>query len=457
MERQSQSQHVGSELSSRRDFLKRGGKLAAASALIGTAVPRVHAAEDNTIRLALIGCGGRGSGAAANALSVPDSGPVKLFIMADLFENRIALSHKALSKEFGEKVDVPPERQFLGFDAYKKAIDGLRPGDVAMLTGYAAWRPVQLEYAVEKGVNVFMEKSFACDVPGVRRIMEAGEEAEKKNLKIAAGLMFRHSPARQEIIRRIRDGQLGDIQLIRGYRMHPVGFLGKKPADVKELHWQVRNFIRFFWVSGGLYAEMDIHQIDEICWVKDALPVTAMGIGGRAPSNTDTSQNLDSHHVEYTFADGTKAIFDARYRRGCHNEYAVYVHGTKRAAQFSGHFSRPATHIFKDQRCSEDNIDWQAEKDPFTEWQAEWNVLIDAIRNDRPHNEAKRAALSNLADIMGRASIHSGKLVTWDEAWASNFQWCPGVDTMTDDTPPPLEPDEQGRYPAPSPGEWTEL
>jgi len=438
MRRKVQSSHPPRGESSRREFLAVSGKAAAGSAAIAAmAVPKVHAAEDNTIRLALIGCGGRGSGAAGNALSVPDGGPIKLFVMADLFEDRMVRSHKALSEQFGDAVDVPPERRFLGFDAYKKAVDSLRPGDIAMLTGYAAWRPVQMEYAVQKGINVFMEKSFACDPPAARRIIKAGEEAEKKNVKIAAGLMCRHSPARHELVRRIRDGELGELRLIRGYRMQSVGPMRPKPADVKELHWQIRNFTKFFWVSGGLFAEMDIHQIDEICWIKDALPV--------------------AHHVEYTFADGTKAIFDARYRRNCHNEFATYVHGTERAAQFSGNIHAPTVHIYRDQRCEEDNIDWKAPDDPYIHWQAEWNDLIDAIRNDRPYNEAKRAALSNVADMMARAAIHSGKIITWDEAYASNFQWCPGVDEMTDDTPPPVQADAEGRYPAPSPGEWVEI
>ena len=190
---------------SRREFLKRGGQLVTASALAGVAIPHVHAAEDNTIRLALIGCGGRGSGAVADACEA-EGGPVKLAVMADLFENRLTAAHNSLSKQYPERVDVPPERRFIGFDAYRKAIDCLKPGDVAMLTGYAAWRPLQLEYAVEKGVNVFMEKSFATDPPAARRIIKAGAAAEKKNLKIAAGLMCRHSKNRQELIKRIRDG-----------------------------------------------------------------------------------------------------------------------------------------------------------------------------------------------------------------------------------------------------------
>ena len=451
-----QSLQASPRKASRREFLRWSGKLAMVPALAGMAVPRVHAAEDNTIRLALIGCGGRGSGAAGNALSAP-GGPVKLYAMADLFENRLSASHKNLSKQFGDRIDVPPERRLLGFDAYKQAVDCLRSGDVAMLTGYAGFRPAQLEYAVNKGVNVFMEKSFACDPPGVRRVMKAGQEAEKKNLKIAAGLMCRHSNARHELIKRIRDGELGRVQLIRAYRMQPVGPLGRKQPDEKELHWQIRNFTRFFWVSGGLFAEMTIHQIDEVCWLKDAWPVAAHGLGGRAPNNTDPAQNLDSYSIEYTFADGTKATVAARYLLNCHNEFATYVHGTKCAAQFSGSIHAPTVRTYKDQRIRKDDLVWRPQPDPCSPWQAEWNVLLDAIRNDRPHNEAGRAALSNLADIMGRAAVHSGKVVTWDEAMASNFQYCPNIDNMTDDTPPPVEADSEGRYPAPSPGIWSEI
>ncbi len=434
---------------SRREFL-------GASALAGVALPSVFAASDDTIRLALIGCGGRGGGAAVNAFEAT-GGPVKLWAMADLFQRRLDSCHKHLSGMHPERVDVPPERRFTGFDAYRKAIDGLRPGDVAMLTGYAGFRPAQVEYAVEKGVNVFMEKSFACDPPGVRRIIKAGEAAEKKNLKIAAGLMCRHSRARQELIQKIRDGAVGRVQLIRAYRMEPVGPLGKRPPAEKDLFWQIRNFTRFLWVSGGLFAEMDIHQVDEICWIKDAWPVSAHGIGGRAANSADCSQNLDSFSVEWTFADGTKATDVVRYLPRCHNEFATYLHGTKGAAQFSGGGHAGTAQTYKDQRIAPDNVDWRAEKEPCTPWQAEWNELLNSIRTDRPHNEARRAALANLADIMGRAAVHSGKVVTWDEAMASNFQFFPGLDALTEDSAPPIEADAQGRYPVPVPGAWSEI
>src|SRR5512133_908321 len=164
---------------SRRRFLARSGALAATSALAGVSLPWVHAAEDNTSRLALIGCGGRGSGAVSDAF---DSrfGPVKLHVMADLFANRLDNALQVLKEKFADRVDVPPDRRFVGFDAYRKAIDSLRPGDVAMLTGYSGFRPGQLEYAVQKGVNVFMEKSFAPDAHGLRRVIKAGETAAKK-------------------------------------------------------------------------------------------------------------------------------------------------------------------------------------------------------------------------------------------------------------------------------------
>jgi predicted dehydrogenase len=441
---------------SRREFLSRGSAAFAGSALAGAAIPRGHAAGEDTIRLALIGCGGRGCGAAANAFDSPN-GPVTMIAMADFFEDRLAGAHKALSEKYPNQMDVPPDRRFTGFTAWRQAIDCLRPGDVAMLTGYAGFRPQQLDYAVEKGIHVFMEKSFATDPPAVRRVIQAGEAAEKKNLKVAAGLQCRHSRNRHQLIQRIRDGELGEIQLIRAYRMQACGWLPKRPPTEKDLHWQIRHFTDFFWVSGGLFAEMNIHQIDEICWLKDAWPVSAHGIGGRAVTNTDCGQGLDSFTIEWTFADGTRAIDVVRWLPNCHTEFATYVHGTECAAQFSGNVHEGVVHTYRDQRCERNNIAWRAEPETITPWQAEWDNLLDAIRQDKPHNEAKRAALSNLADIMGRAAVHSGTVITWDEAMASNFSFCPNIDQLTDDSSPPVQADALGRYPVPVPGKWTEI
>jgi len=460
----------------RRDFLKNSARIAAASALSGVAIPHVHAAEDNTIRLALIGCGGRGCGAVANAMSAgglveddryrqegeenaSSSGPVKLVAMADLIPARLEQSHATLTKLLGAAVDVPKERRFQGFDAYRRAIDCLRPGDVAMLTTHAAFRATHLEYAVEKGVNVFMEKDFAADPGGVQQMLRAGEAAEKKNLKIAAGLMARHSSARQAMIQKIRDGSVGDVLLIRAYRMDPGYLMGPFPRGENELLWQLRpgHPYQFLWSSGGIFIELMIHQIDECFWIKDSWPVAAHGVGGRFAGSTDCSQNLDSYAIEYTFADGTKAQVTGRYIPNCHNDFVTYLHGTKCAARFSGNIHAPIGVIYKDQRIDNDNVAWKPDKEKVNPWQAEWNVLLGAIRKDRPHNEARRAALSNLGAIMGRAAVHTGKIVTWEEAMASKFQFCPNVAALTADSPAPVRANAEGRYPAPVPGAWTEI
>jgi hypothetical protein len=454
-----QASHGGPGQSSRREFLAQTGKVAAVSALAGVTLPHVHAASgDDTVQLALIGSGNRGSGAVANAMEVVNS-PVRLVAMADLFQNRLENAHKALSNKFSYRVDVPPDRQFIGFDSFKRAIDSLRPhsGDIAMLTGYAGFRPAQLEYAVQKGVNVFMEKSFATDPPSIRRVIAAGEEAEKKGVKIAAGLMCRHSRNRQELIKRMRDGELGEILAVRAYRMGGIGPLRPRPETTPDLEWQIRNFTKFLWVSGGLWAEMDIHQIDEICWIMDSYPVTAHGVGGRVANSEDCSQNLDAFSAEWTFADGAKGYDVVRYTPKCYEEFATYIHGTKCAAQFSGNIHAGDVHIFKNQRIARDNVAWSAPKEELTPYAAQWTDFLDAIKHNKPFNQAKRAALSNLADMMGRAAIHMGKMITWDQAMASNFRWFPEIDQMTYDTPPPIKADANGRYPVPVPGQWVEI
>jgi len=441
---------------SRRQFLAQSTGVVAGSVLAGLALSRIYAAEDNTIRLALVGCGSRGSGAVANALS-SSTEPTKLITMADVFEDRLTGSYKALREQFGERIDVPADRRFLGFDAYRKAIDCLRPGDVMVQATHSAFRATHLEYAIEKGVNVFMEKSFAPDSGGTRRILRLGEAAQKKNLKIACGLMCRHSSARQALIQKLRDGALGGIQLIRAYRMDPGARMEPFKGGENELLWQIRRPYFFMWASSGWFIEMMIHQVDECCWVKDAWPVAAHGLGGREPNSNDCSQNLHTYSIEYTFADGAKALVNSRAMPQCYNDFATFVHGTKCAAQFSGNVHAPTVHIYKDQRTAKDNIAWRPEEEKVSPYQVEWDVLLDAIRQDRPHNEVKRAAFSNLASIMGRAAVHSGKVITWDEAMASDFKFCPNVDGLTKESQAPVRADAQGSYPVPVPATWIEI
>src|SRR5438876_1450923 len=310
-------------LSSRREFIKNTGKIAAVSALAGVAIPRVHAAENNTIQVALVGCGGRGGGAAANALSVKAC-PIKLVAMADVFEHRLKGSYEALSREFKNVVEVPEDRKYIGFDGYKKAMDCLKRGDVVILTTPPAFRWVHFTYAIQKGLNVFMEKPLTADGPTSKKMFKLAEEATAKNLKVGVGLMSRHSRALQELHQRIQDGEIGDLVLLRGYRMHgPVGHFSvlPKPPGVSELLYQIKEFHSFLWASGGCFSDFNIHHIDHLCWMKNAWPVQAQALGGRhyrqSPEGlTYVDQNFDTYSVEYTFPDGSKFNMDGRCING---------------------------------------------------------------------------------------------------------------------------------------------
>ena len=206
-----------------------------------------------------------------------------------------------------------------------------------------------------------------------------------------------------------------------------------------------------------MFIEMTIHQVDECCWLKDAWPVAAHGFGGRVPDSADCSPNLDSYSIEYTFADGSTALVGARYVSNCHDEFNTYVHGAKCAGQFSGDDHDPITHIYKDHQLRRGNIAWKPPREKVNPWQAEWNDLLAAIRQDRPYNESRRAAYTNLAAIMGRAAVHTGKIITWEEVLASDFQFCPNVAALTEHSPAPIRADARGRYPAPVPGRWKEI
>lgn len=443
---------------SRRHFIKQSGALAAGATLLGSLPRNVFAAENHDIRLAIIGCGGRGTGAVKDALSVEKQGPVKLWAMADLRHEKINQAHKALAEKFPDKVDVSMSRMFTGFKAYQEAIDSLRPGDVAMCTTRAYIRPIHVEYAVKKGINVFMEKPFASDPGGVHRLLRAAEEAEKKGVKIAAGLQCRHSPARKALIEKMRNGEMGDITLIRANRLGGSSWL--KPQGEKALQFAEQlNFgrIHLLWVGSGHMVDNLIHQIDECCWIKDSWPVSCLGMSGREPLTEDCGQNHDVYSMEYTFADGTKAFCGFRRQTKARADFATYVHGTKCAAQFSGWTHAATVHMFKDQRIERDNIVWTPTKDEYSPWQYEWNDFIESIRKNRPHNEAKRAAYSDLASIMGRAACHSGNEVTWDDMMKSRFEFCANLDALTPDSPVPVKPDENGRFPLPRPVGWREI
>jgi predicted dehydrogenase len=442
----------------RRQFMKQGGSLAAGVAVLGSIAPSIFAGEDNTIRLALIGCGGRGNGAVGDALSVPDGGPVKLYAMADTIRAKIDSSYKALREKFPGKIDVTEDRKFVGFKAYQQAIDILRPGDVAMCTTRSYIRPLHVEYATSKGINVFMEKPFASDPGGLHRILRADAVAKSKNLKVAAGLQCRHSPARQALIDKIRSGKMGEIPLIRANRLGGSGWLRSQGDNSNVLMNQLQfGRIHLFWIGSGHMVDNLIHQIDECCWIKDAWPVSVVGMGGREPHSTDHGQNLDVYSMEYTYPDGTKAFCGFRRANKTRTEFATFIHGTKCAAQFSGRTHAATVHMFKDQRIEKDNISWTPIKDAYSPWQYEWNVFIESIRKDRPHNEIKRAIYSDLTSLMGRAACHTGQEVTWNQIMDSKFQFCNYLDELDYDSPVPVKADANGQFPFPIPGRWQEI
>ena len=432
---------------SRREFLKTSGTALAGTALLGAISARSYAGEDNTIKLALVGCGGRGTGAALNALST--QGPTKLWAMADVFQNRLQSSHDALAKQFQKQVEVAPDRQFVGMDGYQKAIDAVAPGGLVLLATPPAFRPMHVEYAVAKGCHVFMEKSFGVDGPGVRRILKAGEAAAQKNLKIAGGLMSRHYPPLEEAINRIHRGAIGEIITLWAYREHdPAGFTPKSPAE-SELAHQIRNYSSYTWLNGSFFLDWLIHDIDVCCWAKDAWPVSAQGHGGRQV-RTQPDQMFDHYAVEYSFADGTRMFVQGRHIAGCWGFCGNVIDGSRGSAVGSGWGQRPA--IYKGHRRTAQDLVWDYKGPAGNDYQIEHDLLFDAIRHDKPYNEAERCAKAAMAGIIGRMAAESGKLILWDEAMASNLELSPGLDQYTMASPPPVLPDAQGSYPIAMPG-----
>ncbi len=436
------------KLTGRRDFLQ---KTVAGTVLTGAGAVPGYTAENNTIKVALIGCGGRGTGAAANALQT--RGPVQLVAMADVFPQRLDNSLRSLSRSFAKQIDVPQERRFLGLDAFRKAIDCLGVGDLVILATPPAFRPIHLEYAVDKGRHVFMEKSFGVDAPGVRRVLRAGEAAAKKNLKIAGGLMWRHDKPREEIIRRIHDGAIGDLVLLRTYRMH--GAVGSHPkaANQSELAYQISNHNNFTWLNGSFFVDWLIHNIDVCCWAKNALPVAAQGMGGRQ-TRTEPGQMYDLYSVEYTFADGTKLLAQGRHINNCWGIFADLAHGSRGSAVIMESLAAPRSRLYKNHVQTRDNETWRYTGPSPDPYQVEFDLLVEAIRQDKPYNETERSAKAALVAIMGRMAAESGQLITFQQALDSNLELAPGLDKVLNlDGQAPVVPDAQGRYPIPMPGQ----
>ena len=441
------TQHGNREHStSRRDFLKQSSGVLAGAALASAINVRAHAGENNTIKIALIGCGGRGTGAAENALST--KGPTQLVAMADAFDDRLQGSLRNLAGKFGKQVDVPKDRQFVGIEGFKKAIDCVAPGGVALLATPPAFRPIHVEYAVAKGCNVFMEKAFAVDAPGVRRILKAGQDAQKKNLKVAGGLMSRHSIPLAGAVDQLHKGLIGNLITCWAYREHaPVGFSNKSQGE-SELAHQIRNFHCFTWLNGSFLLDWLIHNLDVCCWCKDAWPVSAQGQGGRQ-TRTNPDQLFDHYAVEYHFPDGTRLFAQGRHMDNCWGFFGDVIHGAKGSAVLGEGVTNPR--IFKGYAQTAEDVIWQYKGPPCNQYQVEHDLLFAAIRQDKPY-EAERSAYAAMTGILGRMAAESGQMVTWKEAMASNLELAPGLDNYTMNSNPPVMPDSKGNYPIAMPG-----
>ncbi|MGN6133602.1 MAG: Gfo/Idh/MocA family protein [Aureliella sp.] len=439
----------------RRTFLQTAAAGAAGGSLLlhSPLMRSVHAAGgDSTLKVALIGCGGRGTGAAVQALST--EGPVKLWAMADAFDNRLALSLKSLQQglparydrdktdSLASKIDVPAERQFVGLDAYRQAIDS--GVDVVILTGPPGFRPQHFEYAVQAGKHVFMEKPVATDPHGIRRVLAAAKQAKEKNLKVGVGLQRHHQASYQEAIRRIHDGEIGDIISLRCFwntaapAKTPVG----REESVSELQHQVRNWYFFDWLSGDHICEQHVHNLDVCNWVKGTHPIKAEGMGGRQVRTDKKYGNIYDHHaVLYTYPDGSTMQSYCRQIPGCQNKVAEIVDGAKGSADLDS------------VRCSLTSggkAIWQSKRGGKNPYQVENDDLYHAIRNDLPYNEAENGAMSTMTAIIGRMATYSGQAIDWEKAMASELRLTTDAEDWSSQAP--IQPLEDGGYRIATPG-----
>jgi myo-inositol 2-dehydrogenase/D-chiro-inositol 1-dehydrogenase len=432
------------ENSTRRQFLQSTSVVMATGALAGGIARSAHAAGDETIRVALIGCGGRGTGAATQALST--SGPVKLVAMADAFPDRLQSSLKSISAQHAKRVDVPEERQFVGFDAYQQAIAA--DVDLVILATPPGFRPLHFAAAVEAGKHVFMEKPVAVDAPGVRTVLKAAEVAKQKSLCVGVGLQRHHQPNYLATMKRLQDGAIGDIHLTRVY--WNMGLLWVKERAVlekqagrklSELEYQMRNWYYFNWLCGDHITEQHIHNLDVSNWLKGAYPVKAHGMGGRQlRTGPDSGQIFDHHAVEFTYEDGTVMVSQCRHMPNCWNsvsEHALGTHGT--------------ANIGKGRIVGEETWRYRGTND-ISPYQIEHDDLFAAIRSGSSYNEAENGAKSTMTSILGRMATYSGEVIKWKDALASEISL---VDTSSlhgfEDTPP-VTPDAEGHYPIAIPG-----
>ena len=442
---------------SRRGFFQSSAAATGAVALAQLATERfaLGASPGDTIKVALIGCGGRGSGATDQALST--SGSTRLVAMADAFMERINGSLNNLKGKHKDKIDVPDDKKFVGFDAYKQAI---ALADVVILATPPGFRPIHFEEAIRQGKHVFMEKPVAVDAPGVRKVIAAAEEANKKGLKVGVGLQRHHQPIYQETIKRLHDGAVGDIVGTRAFwndagvwvrpRAELAQKLGRPPT---EMEYQMYNWYYFVWLSGDHICEQHIHNLDVIQWVMQGKPydptgktpivhpIKVRGMGGRQVRNGKEHGEIFDHHAcQYEYADGVIMFSECRHIPSAWSNVSEHVIGTKGRCNVG------------DGTITGANA-WRAPREVrqgHDAYQIEHHDLFDAIRNDKPFNEGFFGAYSSMMSVIGRMATYSGKEIEWDKAFNSEIDVMPK--TYAWDAPTPTNPDKDGFYPIAVPG-----
>jgi predicted dehydrogenase len=400
---------------SRRRFLGTTAAVAGASLALPALAPQVHAAGNDTLRIGLVGCGGRGTGAALNALRADPN--VKLYALGDTFRDQTDKALKQLRDEdVAAKLDVTQERCFSGFDAYKQVIDCC---DVVLLCTPPHFRPMQLRAAVDAGKHVFCEKPVAVDAPGVRRVLETSRDAKQKGLSIVSGLCYRYEQAKRDTMKQIHDGVIGDI--VTMHTTYDVGFLWHKKREPQwsDMEWQVRNWLYFTWLSGDHIVEQHIHSLDKMAWaMKDEHPVKAIGMGGRQVRTAPEYGHIFDHHaVVFEYANGVKLFSFCRQQKDCANDVSDFVMGTRGTAEVQKHSivdRGTGKKIWSATKRKDDNM-----------YQNEHNELFAAIRAGKPINNGEYMSHSTLLAIMGRMASYTGQVITWEMALNSKEDLSP--------------------------------
>ena len=413
----------------RRKLLKTGGALAATLPFSSFA----QAGGSDEIKVAVIGAGGRGQGAATQTLN---AGGTKIVAVADAFRDNAERAVAGLKERFKERVDVPAERIFDGFDGYRAAIDA---AEVVILATTPGFRPEHFEYAVEQGKHVFMEKPVAVDAPGIRRVLAAAKKADEKNLKVVCGLQRRYQNSYIETLEQIKSGVIGEMTSAQVYWNGGGVWVRKRAEGMTEMEYQMRNWYYFNWLCGDHIVEQHVHNLDVMNWFKGGPPMKAQGMGGRQVRiGPETGEIFDHHYVEYTYADGTVMNSQCRHQRGAMNRVTEVIGAQNGRAMPGRILDRNGTTI------------WRFKGENNDPYQTEHDVLYKHIREDKPINNAYYTAASTMTAILGRMVTYSGKEIKYDDALANGLSTMPK--TLGWDADPGPKPGPDGLYPAPIPG-----